>query len=151
MCLHNIIAQTQSQSSSMSCGLDNKEVWRNLPHFNFLFCFDGGKKFSPVTTFFPVLFSNASLASFAIFPPFLPAIAFCFTPLALLVSAIYLVDNSAKAVKINSASLIWSLKFCDLRPFKFLCCFTLSPAHSVWIMFVKKANSSDFSTPLSFQ
>lgn len=73
-------------------------------YFNFLFRFDGGKKFSSVITFLPVLFSNASLASLAIFPPFFPATAFCCTPFALSVSAICLVESSASAVNINSAS-----------------------------------------------
>jgi len=47
----------------------------------------GGKKFSPVTTFLPVLDSNAKRAFFAIAPPFLPAMAFFLTPFIYLSSA----------------------------------------------------------------
>ncbi len=57
-------------------------------YFNFFLSLVGGRKLSCVITFFPVFCSNANLASFAIFPPFLPAIAFCFTPFAFSVSAI---------------------------------------------------------------
>jgi hypothetical protein len=57
-------------------------------HFNFFLSLAGGRKLSCVITFFPVFCSNANLASFAILPPFLPAMAFCFTPFAFSVSAI---------------------------------------------------------------
>jgi len=51
-------------------------------YFNFFLSFAGGKKFSPVTTLLSVLDSKASLASLAIFPPFLPALALSMTPFA---------------------------------------------------------------------
>ncbi len=44
--------------------------------------FFGGKKFSPVITFLPVLSSSSTLAFFAIAPPFLLAFAFSLTPFA---------------------------------------------------------------------
>ena len=43
----------------------SERVWR-----------DFGKKFSPVTTLFPILFSKAILASLAILPPFIAGILF---------------------------------------------------------------------------
>jgi len=70
-------------------------------HSVLFFCsFLKGKKFSLVTTFFPVFSSNASLASLAILPPFSPAFAFSCNRFASSVSAIYLVESSASAVKL---------------------------------------------------
>jgi hypothetical protein len=53
----------------------------------------GGKKFSPVTTFLPVLLSNSLRAFLATAPPFLLAWAFCCNPFASSVSAICLVES----------------------------------------------------------
>lgn len=98
----------------------------------------GGRKFSPDTTFLPVFASSASLASFAIFPPFFPATAFSRRPSALSLSAICLVDNSASAVKISSASVIWSLRFWAFSPLTCLCFWTVRPVHSSCIMLVSR-------------
>jgi hypothetical protein len=49
------------------------------------------------------LASSANRAFFAIAPPFLLAFAFSVKPFASSVSAIWRVESSAKAVKINSA------------------------------------------------
>lgn len=99
----------------------------------FLICgvaFAGGKKFSPVTTLLPVLASSSIRAFLATAPPRLLALAFSVSPVAASLSAIYLVDNSANAVKISSASLMWSRRFWVLSPFKFLWPITLKPVHS---------------------
>jgi hypothetical protein len=46
------------------------------------------------------------------------------------VSAIWRVESSAKAVKISSASVMWSRKFCCFNPLIDLWFFTLKPVHS---------------------
>jgi len=51
-------------------------------NFYLLFFYLGFKKFSPVTTFFPVLDSNSFRAFLAMAPPFLLALAFWATPFA---------------------------------------------------------------------
>ena len=56
-----------------------------LCYFNFFLFFAGGKKFSPVTTLFPVFASNSFLAFLATVPPFLLATAFSFNPFAFIV------------------------------------------------------------------
>ena len=61
------------------------------------FCLVAGKKLSSDITFFPVFASSANLASLAIFPPFLPATAFSFSPSASSLS-ICRVESSASAV-----------------------------------------------------
>ncbi|SMD18645.1 KilA-N domain-containing protein [Pedobacter nyackensis] len=58
------------------------------------------------------------------------AIAFSFRPSASSLSAICRVDNSASAVNNNSASVIWSRRFCFSRAFISLCVFTVIPVHS---------------------
>ena len=77
-------------------------------------------------TFIPAL-----AYTFATEPPCLLAFLFSIKPFAFSLSAICRVDNSANAVKINSASLMWSLRFCDLNPFRFLCSFTDKSVHSL--------------------
>ena len=89
-----------------------------------------GKPLFPVTTFCPVLASNSCRACRAIPPPFFPALAFYSSPAAFMLSAICRVESSARAVKINSASVIWSRKFCVSSPLRSLCCLTLTPDHS---------------------
>ena len=81
----------------------------------------GGKKFSPVMTDLPVLRSNSLRAFLAILPPFLLAVAFFVNPFACSLSAICRVESSAKAVKINSASDMWSRRFCVFSFFNALC------------------------------
>ena len=93
------------------CDSYSLKLVTQLIYFNSFFMVPGGKKFSPVTTFLPVCCSNCSRASFAIFPPFLLAFAFSYNPFASSVSAICLVDSSAKAVNMSSASLMWSRRF----------------------------------------
>ena len=60
----------------------------------------GGRKFSQVTTLLPVLSSRSRRALRAMPPPFFPASLFSFMPVAFMVSAIWRVESSARAVKI---------------------------------------------------
>jgi hypothetical protein len=85
----------------MNCNLYVAKLVNQFVYFKFFFFLVGGKKFSSVTTFLPVCCSNCSLASFAIFPPFLLAFAFYNKPFASSVSAICLVESSANAVKMS--------------------------------------------------
>ena len=77
--------------------------------------------------FFPVLCSNSTLAFLAIPLPFLLANLFSGNPLASILSAICLVESSASAVKISSASFIWSRQVLRLQVFDgfmFFYCYT---------------------------
>jgi len=73
--------------------------------FNFKFSL-GFKKLSFVIIFFQVFCSNSFRAFFATAHHLRAGVLFCSSHFVCIVSAICLVDNSAKAVKINSASLI---------------------------------------------
>ena len=62
----------------------------------------GGRKFSPVTTDFPVFSSSALRACLAIAPPLPAAAAFSVMPVASSVSAICRVESSASAVALHN-------------------------------------------------
>gem|GEM_PF-3338773 len=66
----------------------------------------GFKKFSPVIMLFQVYHSNSFLAFFATCHHCLAGILFSSSHFAFVLSAICLVDNSARLVNINSASVI---------------------------------------------
>lgn len=77
---------------------ENPQSYKNKllqNYLSFFFILAGVKKFSPVTTLFPVFDSNSFRAFFATAPPFLPALALLIKPFAFSDSAICRVDNSA--------------------------------------------------------
>src|SRR3972149_9790679 len=69
------------------------------------FAAHGGRKFSPVITFLPVLASSSRLAFLAIPPPLLPATLFSSIPVASIVSAICRVESSARRSEEHTSEL----------------------------------------------